>query len=146
MNDNIITLDVGGTIFKASYTCLIKCEFFNSLLHDIPYINELIYIDRCGHVFKHVLGYLRNDNYPYPKKYVEELDYFLIDATDVNMYDPNQLVEECIVDGCYKPCYGNRNVCKDHLHLCDYYIRDVGYCFGKINVGEIRCSKHIMEY
>ena len=88
MEGKIITLDVGGTIFKISTLYLTKCEFFRNMLEDIPYTGEAIYIDRSPHIFKHVLSYLRDSSYPYPEKYINELDYFLINAADVNKYDP----------------------------------------------------------
>lgn len=53
MEDVIITLDVGGTIFKASSSVLAKCSVFKSMLKDVPYEGQTIYIDRCGHIFKH---------------------------------------------------------------------------------------------
>ena len=49
MEGKIITLDVGGTIFKISTVYLTKCEFFRNMLEDIPYTGEAIYIDRSPH-------------------------------------------------------------------------------------------------
>lgn len=77
MEAKIITLDVGGTIFKINQKHLLKSEFFQNLFEDCSY-GEPIFIDRCPHIFKHVLGYLRDNTYPYPKRYSFELDFFLI--------------------------------------------------------------------
>ena len=82
---NIITLDVGGKIFKIRKDLLIlKSEYFNCLFLDNPELDKLdsIYIDRSPHIFKHILAYIRDQSYPYPEKYKSELDYFLINKED----------------------------------------------------------------
>lgn len=46
-------------------------------------------IDASPKNFRHVLDYLRNPNYPFPKKLAYELDYYLIDYDINKLYDPN---------------------------------------------------------
>lgn len=64
MEDNVVMLDVGGTMFKATVGVLNGSGMFKAMLTDCPYSGDVIYIDKCGHVFKHVLGYLRDYRYP----------------------------------------------------------------------------------
>ena len=80
MSSEIIKLDVGGKIFKIKKDLLImKSEFFENLFNDnIINSDEEIFIDRCPHIFKHVLGIIRNSNYQFPTEYKDELDYFLM--------------------------------------------------------------------
>ena len=56
MNEEIVTLDVGSTVFKVGKPTLLKCEFFSNVFEDVGSTNEPLFIDRCGHIFKHVLG------------------------------------------------------------------------------------------
>ena len=64
MEDRLVTLDVGGTVFTINSSHLLKCEFFRVMFEDVTYEGEKIYIDRSSHIFKHVLSYLRDCKYP----------------------------------------------------------------------------------
>ncbi len=83
---NIITLDVGGKFFKCNKDLLIsRCKYFEDLFAVYDEIkdgemntNEIIFIDRSPHIFKHILALIRDSRYQYPKKYNEELYYFLM--------------------------------------------------------------------
>lgn len=65
------------------------------------------------------------------------------------MYDPSQLIEECVLDNCNKPCCPNRIYCEHHKHLCEYYARHgntLEHCTNTImNACETRCAKHFGE-
>lgn len=75
---DIITLDVGGKKFKCSKHLLIsRCKYFEDLFSEYDDKKE-IYIDRSPHIFKHILALIRDHRYQYPKKYNEELYYFLM--------------------------------------------------------------------
>lgn len=73
----IITLNVTGTLFQTYASTLRKSECFKNMFDDttIDYTQPL-FINRSAKIFEHVLAYLIDDHYPYPKKYVYELDYF----------------------------------------------------------------------
>lgn len=84
---SIISLDVGGKIFKCNKDLLIsRCKYFEDLFSEYSHLtennnennNEIIYIDRSPHIFKHILALIRDSRYQYPKKYKEELTYFLM--------------------------------------------------------------------
>ena len=80
--DSIIKLNVGGVIFMARKETLIKSLYFCELLENSKNAEKEIFIDRSPHIFKHVLSYMRDDTYTYPKKYKSELKYFqLIDES-----------------------------------------------------------------
>lgn len=75
---DIITLDVGGKKFKCSKNLLIsRCKYFEDFFSEYD-DKKKIYIDRSPHIFKHVLALIRDHRYQYPKKYNEELYYFLM--------------------------------------------------------------------
>lgn len=110
MTDVTVTLDVGGTIFKAKMSCLLKCEMFKQGFKDSPYKGEVVHIDRCGHIFKHVLGYLRNSRYRYPEKYLDELNYYYIDMRRVNVlgdkrFHHTDTLKKGAVDACIRIMY-----------------------------------------
>lgn len=98
-----IYLNVGGTRFETTYDTLSKSGYFNSLIRfegkikssmDDPY-----FIDRDGHIFKHVLSLCRNPNYKYPEKYKDELEYYQI-KFDVT-YKPSQnKINTLLLDFC----------------------------------------------
>ena len=48
---------------------------------------EPIFVNRPPHIFKHVLSLVTDRLYPYPAKYMFELDFYGIDNMHVNIYD-----------------------------------------------------------
>ncbi len=89
----IVTLNIGGQIFKTTFsTLVIRSGYFRGIFdpthHPIP--NQIsnnskdreLFIDRSPHIFKHVLAFLRDIEYHYPRKYVRELDFYQIDYED----------------------------------------------------------------
>ena len=85
----IITLDVGGTIFKSTVDTLIKSGYFSALLNSDHWnfdTSKPYFIDRSAMLFEHVLSYLRNPNYPYPAEHIGELDFYGIH------YDESQFI------------------------------------------------------
>ena len=146
MCDNTIKLNVGGTPFETSRDKLMKCPLFAGMLSDIQYTGEPIFIDRSPHIFKHILAYLRDPSYPYPIRYVNELKYFLIDASNLNIYDQiedmsthiddklQEILRMTASDTCIrKDCYDVRadgyTQCDYHKEFCShYYGNDEAYC------------------
>ena len=83
---DIITIDVGGTLFKTTRTTLKQSPVFRSMFErwngetvdrkvDTGTNNLFMpFVDRDGDAFKHVLSYLRDSQYGFPVKYRYELD------------------------------------------------------------------------
>jgi hypothetical protein len=93
MSDRI-TLNVGGRLFITAKDILNKAEYFKSLLNRWNNEDE-IFIDRSPHIFKHVLSLLRNSNYKYPEKYLDELEFYGIDFTsDVSSFELEEILNE----------------------------------------------------
>jgi len=88
-----ITLNVSGKIFKVSRDILRKSELFNGLLTDCEIDNEIA-IDRSAKLFKHVHAYLLDNDYPYPRKYYSELDYYLVPYDIDLLYDSTKKWKE----------------------------------------------------
>lgn len=62
-----IKINVGGTVFETYIDTLKKSEYFKSMLEDCSQQTDMIFVDRSAHKFEHVLSFLRDDTYPYPK-------------------------------------------------------------------------------
>ncbi|ARF11034.1 BTB/POZ domain protein [Hokovirus HKV1] len=77
--DDHIYLNVGGTIFETTKSTLVLCPYFRKLI-EFPDFNSTrekpYFIDRCPKIFRHVLNLLRNINYDYPEKYIDELEFY----------------------------------------------------------------------
>ena len=121
----IIKLDIGGKIFKTTYNTLIKSEYFKMMFDQFGQnFDEPIFIDRSPELFRHVLDYLRDDNYPYPKIYESELKFYLITYT------------ELYSDKC-KKC--------THNH-CQYLLGENNqmkfFCDKKIRIADNFCVEH----
>jgi len=71
----IITLDVGGVLFKTTKTTLMKASYFSSQFERWDN-NKPYFIDRDGEAFGHVLRFLRDTNYKVHSKYRSELDFY----------------------------------------------------------------------
>jgi len=65
IHDGIVTLDVGGTLYKTSISTLKKCSTFFQGMFSGRYsvkkdANGAIFIDRDGKIFDYILKFLRN--------------------------------------------------------------------------------------
>lgn len=76
--NNIVKLNVGGTIFTTFKSTLIKAGYFESYFERWNN-GEEIFIDESPKLFEHVLCYLRNSNYPISSEYYYLLDYYGIE-------------------------------------------------------------------
>lgn len=77
-----VKLNVGGTIFETTIDTLMKCPYFQGMKHFeeiLNNVNNIHFIDRDPSAFKHVLRLLRDLNYDYPQKYLNELDFYGIE-------------------------------------------------------------------
>lgn len=79
----IINFNVGGTLFSCYESTIHKSSKLWTLKQSVKFIDkvnsEVIFIDRSPKIFEHVLNYLRDPTYMYPKKYMSELNYYNID-------------------------------------------------------------------
>ncbi len=81
---DVVTLDVGGTLFKTSIGTLTnKSEYFKYMFagqfKENMSKDKPIFIDRDPELFKIVLSYLRNSNYSIDQTIIEEFKYYLIE-------------------------------------------------------------------
>nr|QBK90307.1 MAG: BTB family protein [Pithovirus LCPAC102] len=81
MNDMLLKLKVGGTMFETTVGSIGKSTYLRdkvelSTCFDNDISSSIFFIDRMAHIFKHVLALLIDENYEYPRKYLSELDYF----------------------------------------------------------------------
>jgi len=86
-----VKLNVGGTLFETTPSTLVQSKFFVALLNgkftEDP--TAVIFIDRSGMLFEHVLNFLRNPDYRYTgdnSSFIQELDYYGIDTSRVQKY------------------------------------------------------------
>ncbi len=92
----MINLNVCGIKFEVEKKILCKSEYFLNMFTDCNVDDNIINVNRSPNIFKHVLAYLIDDNYLYPKKYESELKYFLINYDAKKLYDPNSnLQQQC---------------------------------------------------
>lgn len=143
MSDDIITLDVGGTIFKTTKTTLKGSSYFRSLFEHSWTMKpgEPYFIDRSGVLFEHVLCYLRDINYKYPGIYEDELIYYQVTYDNSNFIynfmvsdkgrheimdrimldfmiismDNKRNMGFCAIPGCRHAKFKDKSVCEDHL-------------------------------
>ncbi len=85
-----IKINVGGTIFETQEITLRKISYFNDLLNDTNLsVNDVLFVDRPAHMFKHVLALAIDNTYKYPKKYLSELGFYGVTCDVKSVYDPS---------------------------------------------------------
>lgn len=72
-----IKLNVSGRIFETTYGTCCKSKYLKQFILNWKH-DDVIFLDNSPIVFKHVLSYMQNTNYPFPEEYEYELDYFEI--------------------------------------------------------------------
>jgi hypothetical protein len=105
------------------------------MFRDVPYDESTIFVDRPAHVFKHVVGALRDSTYPYSKKYIKELDYFCVRLSGLKVYDPVEEQRAVI-----------RSIVKEEVSIhiptpaCAGYVRETCYVPQKSSCSECSSS------
>ncbi len=86
-NADLVYLNVGGTKFETKQGTLAFSPYFQGIIHlngsiksspDFPY-----FIDQDPKIFRHVLNLLRNPDYDYPIKYLNELEFYGFNITEI---------------------------------------------------------------
>lgn len=85
-----IKINVSGVIFETTRETILKINYLKYLLDDTNLdLNTTIpFINRPAHIFKHILALAQDDNYLYPIKYQNELDFYDITYDVGKLYDP----------------------------------------------------------
>lgn len=122
---------MGGKVFAIGIECLVKSQYFFNMFSHLPYDGSTIFVDRSPHIFKHILSALRDRTYPYPKKYVAELDYFLVNLSDVKIHDPEparlEAIRRFVSIEVSSPCFSgmNRESCTSYTApACNSWARE----------------------
>jgi hypothetical protein len=91
-----ITLDLCGRIFKISPTTVKKIPYINNMIEACGDDNNNlpIFIERPPHIFDHVIAFVIDPFYPYPKEYAYELDFYDIEYDKNNLYNKLSIVEK----------------------------------------------------
>ena len=162
-------VNIGGTTFQTNETTLKKINYFKYLFEDTNITdNDIPFVNRPAHIFKHVLVLVIDDTYKYPAKYKNELDFYDVEYNIDKLYDPSLLImkridelkdnieainnnteEYCIRRDCDNLSL-HHNYCKEHVYICDYlvpsYYDASYYCCEKeglhLNEGHYRCDEH----
>src|ERR1700679_2306706 len=89
-----IKVNVQGTIFETTIDTIKKINYFKYVIEATNFdFNEILFVNRPAHIFKHVLALVTTNNYKYPLKYKEELDFYDV-VYDVNcLYEPNKEID-----------------------------------------------------
>lgn len=81
-------LNVSGKTFEIQKEILNKSAYFNDMLADCDDKNKVIFVPRSSKLFDHVLSYVIDPLYPYPKKYEYELKFYGVNYD--KLYDKNE--------------------------------------------------------
>ena len=157
-----VKVNIGGTIFETTETTLRKMKYFDNLVKNTNLNTTIIFVDRQAHIFKHVLALVIDENYKYPIKYEDELDFYGVQYYRYNLYNPWEMITEInketnklndkIDDVLEKiKTFKCMDKSSDDEHFCKYvtddddYYNDRIYC-GKRSVtmidDEYRCYDH----
>ncbi len=159
-----IILNIQGQIFETDYNTILKIPYFKDMFEHCGRPNEIIFVNRSSHIFKHVLGLITDSFYPYPIKYKFELNFYGIDYKDMKLYDKSEYILKdlqllkhhvgirepppiakpkdvinCVVLGCDNPSYKNIHY---PMKYCGIHIKNSDYC------GVSGCSKRklLLDY
>lgn len=101
----VVTLDVGGTIFKSRVETLARARYFHNLFRSDRWTpartDEPLFVDRCPRRFERVLQFLRDDRYPVDEDDLPELDFYGVEWERPKAFqDPKTLLTDPLVVRC----------------------------------------------
>ncbi len=79
----IMTINLQGTKFETTRQTLYQIPYFRSLSVELDKSTSF-YMDRPAHIFKHILAWAVDKNYPFPYKYLYEADFYNIKRHHIN--------------------------------------------------------------
>lgn len=141
-----ITLNVSGQIFEVNVNTLLKIPYFSYMLDACQYeVNEIIFINRPSHIFKHVLAFVIDPLYPYPEKYAFELDFYGILYDKEKLYNKHQdltneinKIKKLVMCKCcessrmLRSLFCTRHNCclitLENIDICGYFPSSSNYC------------------
>lgn len=99
--DNVVELNIGGTLFRSTKETLSKCIYFDNIFSGKFREEVPKFIDRNPEGFKYILSYLRGCIKNIPKKYECDINYFGImnEKNKVNRSPKRNKMEEVNLDG-----------------------------------------------
>jgi len=81
----IVVINFQGTKFETTRQTLYKIPYFRN------YINldnsNSYFMDRSAHIFKHILAWAVDSNYPFPHRYKNEAIFFDINFENITFYN-----------------------------------------------------------
>lgn len=96
MEDDLYKIDVSGKIYKINREILMKIPYFCNMINDTKINEKYIFVQRSPKIFDDVLSYVIDVNYPFPKKYYSELDFYGIEYN--KLFDSNtEIMKELII-------------------------------------------------
>ena len=146
-----IKVNISGIIFETTVDTLKKINYFKYILEDTNYDNtQVLFVDRPAHIFKHVLALAGDQNYSYPLKYKNELDFYDVPYDLSKLYRPkcehtnkikklektvneqkNKIIKleemlndnknkKCTIPSCRKSINTWKTYCRIHKNRCQY--------------------------
>lgn len=143
-----VILNVQGQIFETNFNSLIKLSYFKDMFNDCGMPKETIFVDRSAHIFKHVLGIITDNLYPYPEKYKYELDFYGYDYRNLQFHTKHddilkrldKIENKCSNIGCKNErSYSLTLFCREHEYVQDEISERLNKIENKCS--NIRCSE-----
>ena len=115
----IIKLNVGGKILQSKKSILCQSKYFDTLLNKYDSKDE-IFIDDDSKLFVHILNKLRNANYEFPEKYINNLmvmsEYYQLPIIEIEQVENKEIEAKTIKSRRF-------NIRKHYLHSNNDNIR-----------------------
>lgn len=94
-SDAIVTVDVGGQIFKTFKSTLCKCGYFKVLFSRRWRPCDVPFVDRDPKIFRKILRHLRDPQYSVSKKYQPDMDFFQMTEPHKTIFYPFECNKAC---------------------------------------------------
>ncbi len=79
VDDLRIIFNVSGTLFETTFKTIQASKLLATLVESTESFKKPIFLDEDPDVFKNILGILRSDKFPYPRRYSYALKIYGID-------------------------------------------------------------------